>query len=283
MVFRQSLSRIETHALFLSFGDFSIDALTLGVLYPALGIPRQTGKQSKPAAPLSRCCVPAFKVVKKSGQNFFLHWNSPTTATVTLVLSSPLLKSCSAKILYDPKFLVGGRVPPALTPPKAGPIRLLVDRASADPEQANRDQKAFASASRRPLGFSEGDLVRVSTRYIPSRGPQEMARPLAWEAIGRAPDGLSGNEVVSIVDQQGEGDNARYLVKWKGFADSDAAAEPLSDLDNCAALLRALRAFHNAQIRRQSMYLSNGSKGTRHWLTQRHKRQLDGAGSCTLP
>ncbi|KAL8270298.1 hypothetical protein Esti_005776 [Eimeria stiedai] len=60
--------------------------------------------------------------------------------------------------------------PPALKPPITKAFRILVDRASAHLEQAKRDQKAFADASRRPLEFSVGGLVRVSTRYIAARG-----------------------------------------------------------------------------------------------------------------
>ncbi|KAL8431879.1 hypothetical protein ACSSS7_004960 [Eimeria intestinalis] len=60
--------------------------------------------------------------------------------------------------------------PPTLTPPMTKAFRLLVGRASAHLEQAKGDQKAFADASRRPLEFSAGDLVWVSTRYMAARG-----------------------------------------------------------------------------------------------------------------
>ncbi|KAL8436569.1 hypothetical protein ACSSS7_001601 [Eimeria intestinalis] len=188
--------------------------------------------------------------------------------------------------------------PPTLTPPMTKAFRLLVDRASAHLEQAKRDQKAFADASRRPLEFSAGDLVWVSTRYMAARGcpkvqrhvgpyrilerigpaaytlqlppsmpihpvfhvsllsphrrrPKDMASPSDWEPVGEASDGPLIYEVESIVDQRGEGNTARYLVKWKGFPESDATWEPLANLDNCAALLRAFRAARNAQLRRQ--------------------------------
>ncbi|KAL8453083.1 hypothetical protein Emag_002009 [Eimeria magna] len=190
--------------------------------------------------------------------------------------------------------------PPTLTPPMTKAFRLLVDRASAHLEQAKRDQKAFADASRRPLEFSVGDLVWVSTRYMAARGcpkfqqrhigpyrilerigpaayklqlppsmtihpvfhvsllsphrprPKDMASPPDWEPVGEASDGLPIYEVESILDQRGEGDTARYLVKWKGFPESDATWEPLTNLDNCAALLRAFRASRNAELRRQA-------------------------------
>ncbi|KAL8271640.1 hypothetical protein Esti_004445 [Eimeria stiedai] len=121
--------------------------------------------------------------------------------------------------------------PPTPTPPMTKAFRILVDQASAPLEQAKRNQKAFADASRRPLEFSERDLV-----------PQDMASPAEWEPISKVSDGLPIYEVQSILDQQGEGDAARYLVKWKGFPDSEATWEPLSNLDNYTALLRALRA-----------------------------------------
>ncbi|KAL8272929.1 hypothetical protein Esti_003097 [Eimeria stiedai] len=60
--------------------------------------------------------------------------------------------------------------PPTFTPPMNQAFRVLVDRASAHLEQANRNQKAFADASCRPLEFSVGDLVWVSTRHIAARG-----------------------------------------------------------------------------------------------------------------
>ncbi|KAL8272044.1 hypothetical protein Esti_004031 [Eimeria stiedai] len=103
----------------------------------------------------SRCCISAFKVVKRSGQTFSLHWNLPTTAPVTLPLAYPLLKLCSARILYDPNIL-SSSFPPTPTPPMTKAFRLLVDGASAHLEQAKRDQNAFADASRRPLEFSVG-------------------------------------------------------------------------------------------------------------------------------
>ncbi|KAL8431263.1 hypothetical protein ACSSS7_005411 [Eimeria intestinalis] len=64
-----------------------------------------------------------------------------------------------------------------------------------------------------------------------------MASPPDWEPVGEASDGLPIYEVESILDQRGEGDTARYLVKWKGFAESDATWEPLANLDNFTAFI----------------------------------------------
>ncbi|KAL8273167.1 hypothetical protein Esti_002925 [Eimeria stiedai] len=77
--------------------------------------------------------------------------------------------------------------------------------------------------------------------------PPDMATPPECEPIAKVSDGLPIYEVGSILDQQGDGDAARYLVKWKGFPDSDATLEPLSNLDNCAALLRSFRASRKAR------------------------------------
>ncbi|KAL8273463.1 hypothetical protein Esti_002529 [Eimeria stiedai] len=49
--------------------------------------------------------------------------------------------------------------------------------------------------------------------------PPDMASPLKWEPVGQSSDGLPIYEAESILDQQGEGGAARYLVRWKGFPD----------------------------------------------------------------
>ncbi|KAL8428979.1 hypothetical protein ACSSS7_006863 [Eimeria intestinalis] len=189
--------------------------------------------------------------------------------------------------------------PPALTPPMTKAFRLLVDRASAQLEQAKRDQKAFADESRRPLELSAVDLVWVSTRHMAARGcpklqqrhigpcrilerigpaayklqlppsmpihpvfhvsllsphrprPKDMTSPSDWAPVAEAPDGLLIYEVESILHQRGEGDTARYLVKWEGFPESDGAWELFAPLDTCAALLGAFAASRNAQLRPQ--------------------------------
>lgn len=79
--------------------------------------------------------------------------------------------------------------------------------------------------------------------------PADMTIPSEWEPTDEAPDGSPVYEVENILDQEGEGQNARYLVKWKGFPDSDATWEPLSNLTNCGALLRAFRASRTRAFR----------------------------------
>ena len=48
-----------------------------------------------------------------------------------------------------------------------------------------------------------------------------------------------------MLDQQGEVPAARYLVKRKGFPESEATWEPLSNLTNCAQALRDFRKGRN--------------------------------------
>ena len=187
--------------------------------------------------------------------------------------------------------------PPTATPPMTKAFRLLVDRAAVHLEHAKNLQKAYADGSRRPLEFTIGDMVWVSTRHMVLSGnrkfqqryvgpyrilerigkvaykldlppsmnihpvfhvslltphkprPSDMAAPQDWDPDDEAEDGSPVYEVENILDQQGEGPSARYLVKWKGFSDADATWEPLSHLTNCA---RILRAFRRARKRAQS-------------------------------
>lgn len=83
------------------------------------------------------------------------------------------------------------RFPPTTTPPMTKAFRALVDRAAAHLEQAKIQQKAFADASRRPLEFSVGDHVWVSTRYMVQRGSRVFAQRYVGpfriiERIGKA-------------------------------------------------------------------------------------------------
>ncbi|KAL8424264.1 hypothetical protein Efla_002882 [Eimeria flavescens] len=64
--------------------------------------------------------------------------------------------------------------PSTVTPPVTKAFTILGDRASAHLEHAKGDQKAFADASRRPLEFSVGDLVRISTLYIAPPGNSQF-------------------------------------------------------------------------------------------------------------
>ncbi|KAL8269844.1 hypothetical protein Esti_006228 [Eimeria stiedai] len=117
--------------------------------------------------------------------------------------------------------------PPTVTPPMTKAFQIFVDRASAHLELAKPDQKAFADVSRRPLEFSQRTSCSVlhlclSTPFFTclffsptAQRPQDMASPPGWEPIGKASDGHPVYEVESILDQQGEGEVARYSGKWK--------------------------------------------------------------------
>ena len=76
-----------------------------------------------------------------------------------------------------------------------------------------------------------------------------MSTPIDWEPTDHTDDGGPIYEVEHILDQQGEGSGARFLIKWKGFPESDATWEPLSHLTNCAHLLREFRKNRNRQQR----------------------------------
>lgn len=49
-----------------------------------------------------------------------------------------------------------------------------------------------------------------------------MAQPIDWETADHPDDGSPIYEVGTILEQQGEGSNARYLIKWKGSLDLNA-------------------------------------------------------------
>ena len=75
--------------------------------------------------------------------------------------------------------------------------------------------------------------------------PADMSTPPDWEPVEEQDGELPTYEVEHILDQKGEGQEARYLVKWKGFPDSAATWEPLSNLTNCARALRHFRKSRN--------------------------------------
>ena len=99
-----------------------------------------------------------------------------------------------------------------------------------------------------PPSMTVHPVFHVSLLVPDKPRPADMSTPPDWEPIDDAEDGSPVYEVEHILDQQGEGATARYLVKWKGFPESDATWEPISHLTNCA---QALRAFHRTRNRVQ--------------------------------
>jgi hypothetical protein len=68
-----------------------------------------------------------------------------------------------------------------------------------------------------------------------SRKPHSLPPPIII-------DGEPEFEVESILKKRHHGSRAQYLVKWKGYPLHDATWEPLSNLKNCQALLKAFEA-----------------------------------------
>ncbi|CDI85179.1 Similar to Transposon MAGGYgagandpolgenehomologues, related [Eimeria praecox] len=129
-----------------------------------------------------------------------------------------------------------GALSPTLTPPMTKLFRQLCDRAQRHILQAKCQQKHYADTRRRVVEYA---LVPDSPR-APAQEPQEavVEWPPTRDAAGNPTDQY---EVDYIMDQRGSGDEACYLVKWRGFPEDQATWEPASHLEGCPALLRAWR------------------------------------------
>ena len=82
-------------------------------------------------------------------------------------------------------------------------------------------------------------LVKDNPRD-PAMQPQEA--PEGWLPVPDAQGNPTDQyEVDYIMAQRGSGDSAYYLVKWRGYPENAATWEPLENLKNCKAFLRAWR------------------------------------------
>lgn len=100
-----------------------------------------------------------------------------------------------------------------------------------------------------PASMNVHPVFHVSLLSPHKPRPPHMQAPTDWEPMDHTEDGSPIFEVEHILDQQGDGPNARYLIKWKGFPESEATWEPSSNLTNCAQLLREFRKNHNRRRR----------------------------------
>ena len=105
------------------------------------------------------------------------------------------------------------------------------------------------------------------------RDPSMQAKeaPVGWRSMLDA-QGIPTDhyEVEYIMAQQGNGDSAFYLVKWRRYPEGQATWEPAAHLDQCPAALRAWRRrFRRQQSSQQAQqpphpFLSNDSS-TSHY------------------
>ncbi|CDJ67487.1 hypothetical protein ENH_00038390 [Eimeria necatrix] len=84
------------------------------------------------------------------------------------------------------------------------------------------------------------------SQLVPHRPPPpDMVLPeadAAWPTIrDSAGNPTEDYEVDYIMDQRGSGDEAQYLVKWRGTPEGQATWEPAHHLTSCPALLRGWR------------------------------------------
>ncbi|CDJ31595.1 LOW QUALITY PROTEIN: uncharacterized protein EMH_0009550 [Eimeria mitis] len=171
-----------------------------------------------------------------------------------------------------------GSLPPTLSPPMTKLLKRLCDRARAHILKAKWRQKYYADAGLRPLEYKVGDQAWFEPRYQGPFSALERIREVAYRialprtytghnvfhvsqlvphrprSAAQAPQDAqagwppvcdaAGNRtdqflVDYIMDQQGPGDSARYLVKWRGAPGERATWEPAHHLHGCPALLRA--------------------------------------------
>ena len=101
-----------------------------------------------------------------------------------------------------------------------------------------------------PPSMAVHPVFHVSLLVPDKQRPSDMSIPPDWQPIEETESGPV-YEVEHILDQQGEGPTARYLIKWKGYPESEATWEPYSNLVNCAQALRDFRRNRNRQRRQQ--------------------------------
>ncbi|GEM07631.1 transposase [Rhodotorula toruloides] len=73
--------------------------------------------------------------------------------------------------------------------------------------------------------YNPNDTDNVPSRELPRPGPIDV-------------DGEDEFEVETIVDEKGEGRRLRYLVKWRGYPDTEKGWEPLANVKDTEALKR---------------------------------------------
>ncbi|KAL8444269.1 hypothetical protein Emed_006312 [Eimeria media] len=82
--------------------------------------------------------------------------------------------------------------------------------------------------------------------------PPHMMQPQRWRPVEEPPDDSDPvYEVEHILDSRGSGPGEEFLVQWKGYPAEQATWEPLSNLTNCRALLRAFRASRTRRRRQE--------------------------------
>ncbi|KAL8443311.1 hypothetical protein Emed_006916 [Eimeria media] len=82
--------------------------------------------------------------------------------------------------------------------------------------------------------------------------PPHMMQPQGWRPVEEPPDDSDPvYEVEHILHSRGSGPDEEFLVQWKGYPVEQATWEPLSNLTNCRALLRAFRASRTRRRRQE--------------------------------
>ena len=72
--------------------------------------------------------------------------------------------------------------------------------------------------------------------------PEEMKDPEGWEPIKDPhPSQQPEFEVEALLRSRGKGKEEEFLVKWKGFPETEATWEPLANLGNSRQLVQEFR------------------------------------------
>ncbi|CDI75920.1 hypothetical protein EPH_0044630 [Eimeria praecox] len=116
-------------------------------------------------------------------------------------------------------------------------FRQLCDRGQSHILKAKCQQKQYADSHYREVEYAAGAQLVPDRPRAPEQEPQEAV--VGWPPTGD----VAGNptnqyEVDYIMDQRRSGDEAHYLVKWRGAREDRATWEPGSHLGSCPALLR---------------------------------------------
>ena len=111
---------------------------------------------------------------------------------------------------------------------------------------------------RLPPSMQQHPVLHVSLLQRDKPRPQEMFVEDGWEPVDPGRQGQDPEyEVEILLDRKGDGSSEWFLVKGKGFPESQATWKPVANLANSQGLIRA---FRQTEARRQRQNQDNYSR-----------------------
>ena len=100
-----------------------------------------------------------------------------------------------------------------------------------------------------PPSMQQHPVFHVSLLQKDKPRAAEMLPNENWEAVNQQQE--PEYEVEYLLDSRGSGEDEEFLVKWRGFPESSATWEPISNLENSKDLVRAFRSQRTRLRRRR--------------------------------